>query len=218
MKPEINRLIYSELASPHLKSGSRVLEIGCCDAKNFYYLRELKPVSYFGVDLDDANLKLASANNVRVIKADLEKGYFPFKSRFDLIIITEVLEHLKSPGNLLDKIRPFLNAGGLVLVSLPNEYNLFSRLRALFGMGIDDNALKSMDKHLHFPTVTQSIGFMKEHFWVIGIKYWSSSGGRLSFFLRFIPDSFFTFLAGLMPGLFSRGVIILCKAEDKQSK
>jgi SAM-dependent methyltransferase len=214
MKQEISRVIYRKLAAPYLRDGSAVLEIGCCDAKNFSYLSEGKSIKYYGVDLDDSSLKVAAGNNVPVIKADLEGNFLPFKSKFDMIIITEVLEHLKSPEELLKQIKLLLKGNGLVLISLPNEYNIFSRVRALFGLGIDDNALQTKDKHLHFPTILQSTNFIKAYFDIINVRYWSSSGGRLHFLLKYIPDSFFTFLANLIPGLLSRGVIFLCRKND----
>lgn len=214
MKQEISRVIYRKLAAPSLKDGSVILEIGCCDAKNFQYLSEGKSLKYFGVDLDDNSLKVAAGNNVSVIQADLEGNFLPFKSKFDMIIMTEVLEHLKSPEKLLMQIKLLLKDNGLVLISLPNEYNIFSRVRVLLGLGIDDNALQSKDKHLHFPTISQSINFIKAYFDIVNVRYWSSSGGRLNFLLKYMPDTFFTFLANLMPGLFSRGVIFLCRRNN----
>ena len=97
---------------------------------------------------------------------------------------------------------------------MPNEYNLLSRIRVLLNLGIDDHALEARDKHLHFPTILQSTNFIKAYFDIINVKYWSSSGGRLNFLLKYIPDSFFTFLANLIPGLLSRGIIFLCRKND----
>jgi SAM-dependent methyltransferase len=211
MKEEINRLIYAKLLSPYLKESIKILDVGCSDAKNFKYLsRANSPFRYYGIDIDKDNLKKAKINNLYVIKADLENSFLPVKEKFDIIIITEVLEHLRSPSALIEQITGLLKEDGKVLISLPNEYNLLTRLRILLNCGLDDNALESRDKHIHFPTLSQSKRFIEKHFKIIKIKYWSSSGGRIELLLKVIPDTFFVSLANLIPSLFCRGVIFLC--------
>ncbi len=212
MKTEINRVIYARLLRPYLRPGARVLEIGCCDAKNFTYLSTYAAgLRYVGLDLDYENLRKARDCGVAVLAADLEHAGLPLKATFDIIVITEVLEHVRDPGNLLKRLAPLMKPDGVILISLPHEYNLISCFRCLFRRGIDDNALTAKDKHLHFPTIAQSVAFIEQHLTIVRMEFWSSGGGVLNRFLRYFPDSWFMALARISPSLFSRGIIFLCR-------
>ena len=64
----------------------------------------------------------------------------------DVLVCLEVLEHLREPSAVLEKMREALSAEGCLVISLPNEYHLISRLAGLFGrspLGGPD------DPHLH---------------------------------------------------------------------
>lgn len=212
-KNDIKRLMYADFLRPYLKKGARILDVGCSDDHTFGYLSAAgSPFTYYGIDMVEHNLKGADRdNNLFLIAADLEDGSLPVKSKFDIVILAEVLEHLKSPDRLMRQVSGILADNGTILISLPNEYNILSRLRVLSGLGIDDAALADKDKHLHFPTIAQSRKFVAGHFKIIRTGYFSSSGGRLSFLLKIIPDAFLTFLCRFAPDYLSRGVIFLCK-------
>jgi len=52
---------------------------------------------------------------------------------FDVVVAADVLEHLASPEELLEKVRSWLKPDGLLLVSLPNIANVSVRAALLFG-------------------------------------------------------------------------------------
>jgi SAM-dependent methyltransferase len=53
--------------------------------------------------------------------------------KFDLILLQDVLEHLRAPGELLRECLGLLKANGRILVSLPNVANISVRLALLCG-------------------------------------------------------------------------------------
>ncbi len=54
----------------------------------------------------------------------------PFEpDSFDVIICSEVLEHLEAPGAMLKEFQRTLKPGGLVFMEVPNPQNIFERLR-----------------------------------------------------------------------------------------
>ena len=213
-RKDIKRLLYADFLYPYLKKGIKILDLGTFDGETYKYLSTNKiHFTYYGIDMDEDILKKTKQDNLYLIIADLEGNFLPIRSKFDIIILTEVLEHLKSPSRLMEQINDLLSESGKVLISLPNEYNIFSRLRVLLGFGIDDYALKGKDKHLHFPTIFQSREFIRDYFDIIRIGYWSSSGGRLNFLLKIIPDDFLSFVCKFAPDYLSRGVIFLCSKK-----
>jgi glycosyltransferase involved in cell wall biosynthesis len=72
---------------------------------------------------------------------------------FDAIILGDVLEHLKNPQAVLERLSRLLKPGGKVLMSLPNVANIWIRLNLLLGrfnysrVGILD------ESHLRFFTL-----------------------------------------------------------------
>ncbi len=51
--------------------------------------------------------------------------------RFDIIVMADVLEHLRKPGEVLDAARERLVEGGIILASIPNGYGPFEIENAL---------------------------------------------------------------------------------------
>jgi len=65
--------------------------------------------------------------------------------KYDLILLGESLEHFFKPWELLNKLTPFLNEGGLMLLTVPNMPSLKGRLKFSFLGIFPDN-----DPNHHF--------------------------------------------------------------------
>ena len=207
--------IMTDLLRPFISRGTNIkmLDVGCYTAD----LLKILPgkVDYYGVDSDEEALKVAQMRGAKVFKLDIERqGLSAVSQKFDIIIATEILEHLKDPQDIVRQIKEILNDDGVVLISLPNECTIYHRLKVLIGKGIDGTGF-APHYHLHFPTIAQNNHFIETNFRVIGRKYWihTDAGGTLGRFLRKIPDRFWLGLANLSPSLFARGVIYLCRKQ-----
>lgn len=207
--------IFRGLLSPYLIQGTRMLEIGCYTAN---LLRFLPPfVEYFGIDIDENALEIARQRGAKTMKLDLDNEEIPLKQKFDVIIATEILEHLRDPEKLILEIKCLAEKGGVILISLPNECTIYHRLKVLFGKGIDGTGFAPC-YHLHFPTLKQDSEFMEKHFEIVKKSYWVHLGvGKMEKCLSWIPDRIWTILADLYPSLFARGVIYLCKIREEVS-
>jgi ubiquinone/menaquinone biosynthesis C-methylase UbiE len=100
---------------------STVLDAGCGEGFVTQWLQTgLAGAAVSGVDLHEAALDRARA---RVPEAAFERGdvtALPFADgAFDLVVCTEVLEHLDDPRAALAELRRV--AGGRVLVTVPHE-------------------------------------------------------------------------------------------------
>lgn len=99
-----------------------VLEIGCgTGATGALALSRGRAKTYVGVELFEG--AASSARNVLsdVIVGDVETLEFDWQPAvFDALILSEVLEHLREPWAVLDKLSRFIRPGGLVLASSPN--------------------------------------------------------------------------------------------------
>ncbi len=112
-----------------------VLDVGCGEG---HFAARLAAVGnrVTGIDL----LPQAARSEVmaQYISADLDQGLSGARDdlgeqRFDLILLQDVLEHLRSPEQMLQDCRKFLKAHGRVAVSVPNVANVTVRLELLLG-------------------------------------------------------------------------------------
>jgi 2-polyprenyl-3-methyl-5-hydroxy-6-metoxy-1,4-benzoquinol methylase len=208
---------FARMISPKLKSNSKILEIGCYMASLLDFLP--KGVDYYGVDFDDAAIEAARNKGAKVKKVDFNNQDIDFGEKFDIVVCTEVLEHLMDPHKLMQKIRRLVKDDGYVLISLPNENMIYHRLMSFFGIGIDMCAFE-LYKHLHLPTIKQNRNFVQKYFRIIKTDYHinpSAKGSRIEIIgklLTIFPDVFWYTLAKMFPGLFARGIILLCKKQN----
>jgi SAM-dependent methyltransferase len=206
--------IVKNLLSQYLKNGVNVLDIGCYDGSMLEVLKkDLRSISYTGLDADETALEIALLRGAKTMKVNFEHDDLPFKEEeFDIIIIGEVLEHLRNPARLIKQTQGLLKPEGVIVISLPNECTIYHRLKMLFGKGIDGTGFET-GYHLHFPTLKQGRVFIGNYFKIIEQKYWYhlGVGGFFEKMLSIIPHCFMQAIVNLIPTLFARGGIYLCK-------
>lgn len=88
--------------------------------------------TYYGVEITSLRTKIAKEKGLMVVRQDLDKG-LPFKDKcFDVVVASEILEHLPNVSMVLLEIRRVLKDDGIFVGSVPNLFNvseLFSTLR-----------------------------------------------------------------------------------------
>jgi len=99
-----------------------ILEIGCgTGATGALALEHERAGRYVGVELCPQAAAQARGVLSDVIEGDVETLEFEFApASFDALILSEVLEHLREPGEVLAKLHRFVRPGGIVLASSPN--------------------------------------------------------------------------------------------------
>jgi 2-polyprenyl-3-methyl-5-hydroxy-6-metoxy-1,4-benzoquinol methylase len=100
----------------------RVLEIGCgVGDLGAQALSGGDCEFYAGIELFDEAAGKAETRLSQVVGGDVESVSLPWKEKtFDALIMSEVLEHLRDPGDVLRRLRPLLVDGGRVFASSPN--------------------------------------------------------------------------------------------------
>jgi len=87
-----------------------------------------------GLEFDPRAAAEAAQVCRRVIVGDLESMDIDLvPGSYDLVILADVIEHLREPAAALARLRPFLKPGGRLLVSTPNIANWSMRLLHLAG-------------------------------------------------------------------------------------
>lgn len=172
---------------------ARILELGCGNgATGALALAEGKCGLYVGIEMFEPMAAQAEQVLTRVLVGDVAKIDLDFPpDYFDVLICSEVLEHLVDPEAVLRKLIPHLKIGGLVLASSPNiaHYSVvLNLLRARFDYAGSGN----MDRtHLRWFTPTSYCRLFEES----GVR--TTHVRRLSLGSRLIRA-----LVGLVPGPF----------------
>jgi len=117
-----------------IPSGTKVLDVGCGAGRLGAVLQQEKGCTVYGVDISAAAVAEARTVLHAVEKMDIEHESVPFvDDRFEVVIFSDVLEHLVDPEAAVKKFLPFLDREGVVVASIPNIANISIRLRLLLG-------------------------------------------------------------------------------------
>ncbi len=99
-----------------IPSAGRVLDVGC-GSKPYRHLFNGQGQSYTGLEFTPAN-KTGSRSDAPEVIADAH--HLPIKpGSLDLVLVTEVLEHVAQPEIILHEVHRVLKPGGRVVVTLP---------------------------------------------------------------------------------------------------
>ncbi|PLX27420.1 hypothetical protein C0583_03860 [Candidatus Parcubacteria bacterium] len=137
------------------KNRTVVLDIGCSDGELGEIIKVEKECRVWGVDISHESIEQASKkiDKTFVVDIDMELAKWPGEivaQKFDYIILSEVLEHMLHPEEVLRKAKELLNSDGKIIITVPNILFWKNRLRIFFGnFDYEDKGL--MDRgHIHF--------------------------------------------------------------------
>ena len=104
----------------------RCLDIGCAYGTLAVYCRNLIGCEVYATDMMSTYMsqKMAKENNITFFEHNIELDEFPWvkDTKFDIVIFTEILEHLNLyPVPTLRKIRSLLSENGRLFLSTPDS-------------------------------------------------------------------------------------------------
>lgn len=110
-----------------MTSLKNVLDVGCGDG-NFLSVFLSMGCGAYGTEFDDESRMVAAAKGVIMLEGGLQPSLPPGISGFDLVIFTEVIEHINNSKEVLSNFHDLLNPGGLLFITTPNFASLERRL------------------------------------------------------------------------------------------
>lgn len=117
-------------------------------------------VGIVGFDWSLAALNQARARGVPVVRASADNGGLPLASSgIDIVIMSELIEHLVDPDNALDEAMRVLVPGGTLLLSTPNLAAWYNRV--LLAMGIQPLFTEVSLRGIHGRPGTDVVGHLR---------------------------------------------------------
>ncbi len=156
-----------------VEGGQRILDLGSGPAIVSSYLKAAHGRHVTAIDSDPGRVEVARSRGVdRAIVGDLGTTDWADELRgesFDVIILADVLEHLMSPGAVLDLIhdRKLLAEGGFLVVSIPNASHE-GVVAELWGGGFRYRETGLLDStHIRFFTKETFAELVERHGWFV---------------------------------------------------
>lgn len=128
-----------------------ILDVGCASGWFLFQLsKEFPSARCYGIDIYDKGIKYAKKIYPKIEFEVADAHKLPYqKTTFDLVVCTEVLEHLDDPKLAILEIKRVLKKGGFGIIELDSGNLLFSVVwyiwRKLWGRVWNDSHLHSFN-------------------------------------------------------------------------
>lgn len=166
--------VYDLIRQLKLPTTAAILEIGCLGGPLMQRLRQQGYADVTGIDVSAPAIELARARGVPHVSV-IDGANLEFAdARFDLVIASDVLEHIEDEGRALREWARVLRLGGQLLVFVPahaylwsehevvnHHFRRYSRaglLAALRGAGLRPQRSSFWNAALYFPTAALRLG------------------------------------------------------------
>ncbi len=184
---------------------SNILEIGCGQGE---LAQELKNLGHLvtGIDISEEALKEAKPFLVKSFAFDVDQPWPKdlCNMRFDMVIASEVIEHLFDTNHFLQQLHGLLHANGSLIITTPNFLFWKNRLKMLLGkFQYEEKGLLDFG-HIRFFTITTARKKLQENRFKIE---------RETHFYPNLYQRGLNWLGVLFPGFFAYQMIFLCRKQ-----
>lgn len=146
---KINKFVHRDTFILEKVRGKSILHLGCIGETDSDVEIKLKRAPFllhskvqrvakeiFGIDIDAEaiNLYISRLGKQNLFVGDVENlGRVDINRKFDIILFTDLMEHLSNPGLALEGIKRFMDAKSEVIISVPHSFGLPNFIRYSFG-------------------------------------------------------------------------------------
>jgi len=110
--------------------GGSLLDVGCGRGLILDYFAKLR-FNVTGIDISPDMIELVKTKGYKAFVLDLERD--EINEKYDMVLCLEVLQQLYDTELVLNKLRAALNDEGELIVSVPNEFHIVSRMKLFLG-------------------------------------------------------------------------------------
>ena len=204
-----------------------VCDIGCGNGLFTSYLKEKTNCNLVGIDGSAYGLKQAAERGYdkTFLINDMCTEKLPVESEsFDLVVCKDVLEHLLDPLAVMCETERVLKPEGLALITVPNHFSLFHRLKFFITNKIDTQNYFPESEEYSFPHIrfftNQGLEKLLNEAGLEIIRDYSPVFAFVAPFIQRLPlgKLFSQYLARRAPYQFAIGFAVLCRKRDRSKK
>lgn len=122
------RLMLKLLKKYRLDKNSKILDIGCGEGSTLLYLND-ESNKLYGMDISEEAIELSKNNlmDATYFLGDITKKETLPDQKFDLIICSEVLEHITDDAVAIENISSLLKKGGYLIITVPHRKDYWTK-------------------------------------------------------------------------------------------
>jgi len=149
--PTSFRLRQSLKSIAGLKSGAKVLELGCGAGQFIREIKKIRPdLDCYGCDISQHAIALAKQANDGVSYGLSSENSSPYADGFfDGVLIYDVLEHVENPSLILTEVNRVLKNGGVFYAFVPCEADPLSFWNLLHKLGLKRELTRMYAGHIN---------------------------------------------------------------------
>ena len=183
-----------------IKEGSKVLDIACGTSSFLRELKKKKHCEVEGTDISAVAVEKQNEIGIPSFVSDISSKDFKLGKKYDYIVLSEIIEHLVYPEQLLSNIK---HSADYLIISLPNSAFYKYRLGLLLKGRFFTQWAFHPSEHLRFWSHTDMLEWLE----ALGfdVVRWESSNG-----LDLGPLKLYRWL----PNLFGHQICYMVKAKD----
>ena len=106
----------------------KVLDVGAGSGEDLLNIKDRlssKRVSLYAVETYPPYIEVLRKNGIEVASINIERESLPFSDNsFDLIVVNQVMEHVKEIFWIISELRRVLKPGGRLIIGVPNLASL----------------------------------------------------------------------------------------------
>lgn len=107
----------------HISKGTRVLDIGCGSGTSLLEIKNMDAEPY-GTEVDENIRPISKELGLNVEIGNIDNSNYP-DNFFDIITISQVIEHIPDPVSFINKTKKKLKDNGEIILSFPNTNSVF---------------------------------------------------------------------------------------------
>lgn len=135
---------------------TEILDIGCGSGVFAEEMLE-KGFKVKGIDFAKNAVERARQRGIDAVIGDLDEGINEENSSYDIIVATDILEHVYDPMFVLQEAERVLRPGGHIIVNVPNLVTPMVRLWTLFGYSYQEPVYRRRHIYKHHTFFTLSL-------------------------------------------------------------
>ncbi len=138
------------------KSLIKILDLGCGSG---LITKEIKKLGYQvrGLDFSQKAVNKATAGGIDARVCDLDEKIDGQNEEFNVVWAGDIIEHVFDPIGLLKEARRVLKNNGIIIMSIPSDVGLVTRIKILFGISYQEITYKKFGYHKHHTFFTLNL-------------------------------------------------------------